>query len=220
MAEAGDGAVGGGDDRRAPNSNVADLLQKMNLTAEEGTVAKFSDDEEDMDAAVVEWELVGKVLSPSTLHINTIRGAMTRAWGNPYGMKLRSIGERGDNLFVVEFASKLDMDRVLAGTPWVVGKHAVIMKEYDEKMRPSEICFDQMDIPVRILNLPLGWMNEHRGTRAMKLLGDVRQMDIDEDGKASGAFLRARVSVVINKPIKRGVLLKMYKTGDPQWFDA
>jgi hypothetical protein len=77
-----------------------------------------------------------------------------------------------------------------------------------------------MDIPVRILNLPLGWMNEHRGTRAMKLLGDVRQMDIDEDGKASGAFLRARVSVVINKPIKRGVLLKMYKTGDPQWFDA
>jgi hypothetical protein len=58
-------------------------------------------------------------------------------------MKLRSIGERGDNLFVVEFASKLDMDRVLAGTPWVVGKHAVIMKEYDEKMRPSEIYFDK-----------------------------------------------------------------------------
>jgi hypothetical protein len=220
MAEAGDGAVGGGDDRRAPDPNVADLLQKMNMTAEEGNVVEFSDDEEDMDAAVVEWALVGKVLSPSTLHINTIRGAMTRAWGNPYGMKLRSIGERGDNLFVVEFSSKLDMDRVLAGTPWVVGKHAVIMKEYDERLRPSEIRFDQMDIWVSILNLPLGWMNEHRGTCAMKLLGDVRQMDVDEDGKASGALIRARVSVVINKPIKRGVLLKMSKTGDPEWFDA
>jgi hypothetical protein len=77
-----------------------------------------------------------------------------------------------------------------------------------------------MDISVRILNLPLGWMNEHRGSRAMRLLGDVRQMDVDEDGKASGAFLRTQVSIVINKPIKRGVLLKMSKNGDPEWFNA
>jgi hypothetical protein len=105
---------------------------------EEGNVATFSDEEEDMDGTFVEWALVGKVLPLSTLHINTIRGAMTRAWGNPYGMKLRWIGERSGNLFVVEFDSKMDMERVLAGTPWVVGKHVVILKEYDEKLRPSE----------------------------------------------------------------------------------
>jgi hypothetical protein len=31
-----------------------------------------------------------------------------------------------------------------------------------------------MDIWVRLLNLPLGWMDDHRGSRAMKLLGKCR----------------------------------------------
>lgn len=102
----------------------------------------------------------------------------------------------------------------------LVGKHAVILKECDEKLRPFEICFDCMDIWVRILNLPLGWMNQHRGVRAMRLLGEVKRMDVDGDGKASGAFLRACVAMEINKLINRGVLLKLTRYGEPEWFDA
>lgn len=63
-------------------------------------------------------------------------------------------------------------------------------------------------------------MNEHRGTRVMRLLGEVKAMDVDADGKASGAYLRARVSIELDKPIKRGVLLRLSKAGEPEWFDA
>ncbi|CAN6353966.1 unnamed protein product [Urochloa humidicola] len=223
--EIGGGSGEGGSDRTPreqsnPNPSVADLLQKLNLTAEEGDVADFSDDEDQGEDANVEWVLLGKAISPSTLHAATIRSAMTPAWGNPHGMKIRSIGEKGDNLFVVEFGSKVDMDRVLAGSPWITGKHAILLKEYDEKLKPSEIRFDCMEIWVRLLNLPLGWMNQHRGIRAMRLLGEVKKMDVDGDGKASGAFLRARIAIEINKPIKRGVLLRMTKDGEPEWFNA
>jgi hypothetical protein len=65
-----------------------------------------------------------------------------------------------------------------------------------------------MDIWIHILNLPLGWMNHHRGERAMGLVRAVKKMDVDRDGKASGAFLRARVAIEIAKPLRRGVLLK------------
>lgn len=109
---------------------------------------------------------------------------------------------------------------MLTGTPWIAGKHTVILKEYDEKLKPSEVRFDRMEIWARILNLPLGWMNQHRGIRAMGLLGEVKRMDVDADGKASGAFLRARIFIALDKPIKRGVLLRMAKNGDPEWFDA
>ncbi|CAO2195035.1 unnamed protein product [Urochloa humidicola] len=54
----------------------------------------------------------------------------------------------------------------------------------------------------------------------MGLLGEVQQMDVDGEGKASGAFLRARVSIEVNKPIKRGVLLRMSREGEPEWFNA
>lgn len=102
------------------NPSVADLMQKLHLTANEVEVADFSDDESIGDNTVIEWALVGKVLSPTVLHENTIQSAMRPAWGNPVGLKIRSI----DNLFITEFGCKVDMERALAGSPWMVGRYA------------------------------------------------------------------------------------------------
>jgi len=200
------------------DESVADMLENLHLTTEE-EVAAFSDEEEDNGGPTVEWALVGKVLSPSTVHSSAIQGVMKPAWGNPAGLKIRSIGMKGDNLFVAEFDFKQDMERALSGSPWVVGKHAVILRDYQEDLKPSEITFDRMDIWVRILDLPLGWMNQHRGERAMGLIGEVKKMDVDKDGKASGPFLRARVAIEVAKPMRRGVLLKTKRDGAPVWFD-
>jgi hypothetical protein len=52
----------------------------------------------------------------------------------------------------------------------------------------------------------------------MGLIGEVKKMDDDKAGKASGPFLRGRVSIEIAKPLRRGVLLKMKKDGEPEWF--
>lgn len=93
--------------------------------------------------------------------------AMKPAWGNPYGLKIRTIGEKENNLFVAEFKNQQDMEWALGSSPWMVGKHALILQPYDERLKPTEIRFDRMDIWVRILNLPLGWMNRHRGERAI-----------------------------------------------------
>lgn len=75
-----------------------------------------------------------------------------------------------------------------------------------------------MEMWVRILNLPFGWMNERRGVRAAGLIGEVVRMDVDGDGEASVAFLRARVLVEVDKPLRRGILLKPDKTSKPEWF--
>lgn len=56
---------------------------------------------EDDVAAVVKWAVIGKVLSPATLHITTIRNAMKPAWGNPFGLKFHSVGEKSENLILV-----------------------------------------------------------------------------------------------------------------------
>ena len=114
----------------------------MNLTEAEGEVAAFSDDEE--DSAVVQWAVVGKVLSPSTIHATTIKGAMKPAWGNPCGLKIRSIGEKSDNLFIAEFGDQFAMERALEGSPWLVGKHAVILRDYDDRLVPSEMSLTRL----------------------------------------------------------------------------
>ena len=93
-----------------PDTNVADLMQ--NLTTDEEFVVEFSDDEETEAAGGVTWALFGKVFSPA-VHPTTVLRAMKPAWGNPQGLKVRSIGEKEDNLFVAEFGVQHDMERAL-----------------------------------------------------------------------------------------------------------
>lgn len=151
----------------AQNPNVEDLMKKLNLTEEEEAVMHFCDDDDEEVLAPMEWALVGKVLLPVSVHVQLVRSAMKPAWGNPVGLKIRAIGEKNDNMFVAEFGSNRDLDRVLRGSPWMVGKYAVLLQEYDERLTVQEIVFDRMEIWVRILNLPLGWMNRTKGSRAM-----------------------------------------------------
>ena len=54
----------------------------------------------------------------------------------------------------------------------------------------------------------------------MSLIGHVVKMVVDVDGKVSGVFLRARVAIEIDTPLRRGVLLWMSKTEEPRWFHA
>jgi len=59
----------------------------------------------------------------------------------------------------------------------MVGRHSMILQKYDERLNASEIVFDRMELWARIINLPLGWMNQQRGIRAMGLAGNVIKMD-------------------------------------------
>jgi hypothetical protein len=102
------------------------MLKNLNLTEEEGEFASFSDDEDDVEGAAIEWAPVGKVISPSTLNKSTILGALKPAWGNPYGLKLRPIGEKTGNLFVAELGCKEDRDRILCACDNTPGKYRTI----------------------------------------------------------------------------------------------
>ncbi|XP_066311117.1 uncharacterized protein [Miscanthus floridulus] len=222
MASVGDGGKGGhsnsdGGDAGA-KENVTDLFLRLNLTGEEETILDFSDDKGETELPQVEWAVVGKVLSPSIVNVSTIHAAMKPTWGNPHGLKFRVIGAKENNMFMVEFGSKKEMERIMAGTPWMVDMHAVILQPYDERLSVSEIVFNWMEIWARILNVPLGWMIQQRGSRAMSLIGDVVKMDVDGDGKSSGAFLCARMAIDIEKPLRRGVLLRLSRSEEPRWF--
>nr|TKW11817.1 hypothetical protein SEVIR_6G257100v2 [Setaria viridis] len=89
-----------------------------------------SDGEDNGD---VQWAVIGNILSPSIMHISTIRSAMRPTWGNPFGLKFRSVGPN-------------DKKKALEGSPWMVGRHAVGMQEYDETLKPSDVSFDQMEM--------------------------------------------------------------------------
>jgi hypothetical protein len=40
--------------------------------------------------------------------------------GNPYNLKFWAIGEKSANMFVAELGNNMEMERVMAGTPWIL----------------------------------------------------------------------------------------------------
>jgi hypothetical protein len=141
--------------------------------------------DEGMEAIPVhsKWTLVGKVLSPTNLHISTISSALRPAWGNPRWLLLNP---GGDNVFIAEFATKGDMDRVLDGPPWVVGKNAVILNDFNVDQKPDEMTFNRLKLWVRILNLPFGYMHKRSGSviaSSIGVHGSVPVVDCDASGR-------------------------------------
>jgi len=143
---------------------VSDLFGKLNLIAKEKETLVL-EDAEDSDLAVVNHAVIGKVLGPDPLQLPTIMSAIRSAWGNPKGLVARMVG---DNLFIAEFDSVLDKNRVLDGSPWYIGRQsggrqAVILQEFNYDLRSSEVSFDELAIWVNILNLPFGLRDEKWG---------------------------------------------------------
>jgi hypothetical protein len=191
-------AAAGSDD------HVSEMMGRLRLTAAEAE-AVVLDDGGDEIPVHSKWALVGKVLSPTILHISTISSALRPAWGNPRGLLLN---QAGDNLFVAEFEKKADLDRVRNGPPWVVGTRAVLLEDFNVDLKPRDMIFDRLRLWVRILNLPFGYMQKKWGTviaSPIDIAGSVPVVDCDNTGRCWGSYMRVRVEVDVDKPLRRGV---------------
>ena len=195
---------------RTARARLAEAMGKLDLTEEEATPLVIGDVDE---GDPTKWSLAGKVLHRHTFHIQMISNALRPAWGNPKGLSSRSVGV---NIFVAEFTSKRDRDRVWDGSPWHISKHAVILSEFDDCMRPSELKFDRLQLWARVPNLPYNLRNETWGKLiAQQIDKDATSVQFDH----VGGYLRARVSIDVKKPLRRWILITSAKRGKTDLYD-
>jgi hypothetical protein len=111
---------------------------------------------------------------------------MQRAWGLHSLAQFKDIG---DNRFVVRFSMEGDWRHVMRDGPWQFDFSVVLLKDFDGSSRPSEIVFDELDIWVRVLDLPMDMMNRAYGELIGGWIGRYISVEVDEDGMAWGKDL-------------------------------
>jgi hypothetical protein len=80
--------------------------------------------------------------------------------------------------------------------------NVVILSEFEECMRPSELKFDKLSQWARVLNLPF---NLHEKKWWMPIAQKIDKQAKHVQFDYAGGFMRARVTVDISKPLMRFV---------------
>ena len=118
------------------------------------------------------------------------------------------------NMFVFKFASTKDKDKVLEGSPWSFEKKLLMLKQYDGNIRISDYYFGSASFWVRIYGLPLKLMNVETAKMLGRKIGTFIRADHDNARAEVGRFLRVRIEIDINKPLRRFITLKTKGTHD------
>lgn len=195
---------------RSARAQMEEAMSKLGITEEEATPLVIDDDVPD---AAPKWLIAEKVLFRNLFHIQTISNALRPAWGNPRGLIFRPLGE---NMFVAEFETQRDRDRVWEGSPWHISKHVVILEKFEDHMQPSELKFDKLSVWARVVNLPYNLRNDTWGLEIAKQIdNEASLVQIDP----VGGYLRARVTIDVKKSLRRWILIDSAKRKSRDWYD-
>jgi hypothetical protein len=80
----------------------------------------------------------------------------------------------------------------------------------------DELSFDKLQLWARVLNLPFNLRNPTWGKAIAKMIDkEATQVAFD----SVGGFLRARVTVDVTKPLRRGLLIELAARKSTDWYE-
>jgi hypothetical protein len=123
----------------------------------------------------------------------------------------------GENVFLMEFEHEWEKAQVLEWRPWVFDGNLFSIVDFVGVRQLASIEFEKVALWVRILNLPLTCMNSEIGAMIGSAIGQVGEVETDDDGVGWGKFLRVKIRVDLMKALMRGRRLKVH--GVSLWVD-
>ncbi|XP_042958054.1 uncharacterized protein LOC122293569 [Carya illinoinensis] len=181
--------------------DLEDRWDKLQLTEEENAVIDLNAVHLGRVKAEGDKSLVGKLISDRKVNKEVIRSTMNKVWRLAGSFTFHDILP---NLFVVTFDNQKDRQRVLDGKPWLFDNQLLLLKPFDGFTPPQQMNFDYEAFWVHLSNLSLACMNLEVGTQIGKTIGNVKEVDVREDGIGWGRYLRVKIELDLRKSIARG----------------
>ena len=106
----------------------------------------------------------------------------------------------GEELFLAEFEDERDKRRIMDMRPWHYEKQLVLLKEFDGEKDLKDMVLKWSPFWLQIYNLPLKSRTRDTGKAIGASLGQVLDVDMEDNGVQWGRCLRVRVEIdVIRK---------------------
>ena len=149
--------------------------------------------------------LVGKVLLSKSVNKEGLKSALQQAWRTLKEVKIESLGS---NIFMFKFAAEADKRRVTMGGPWHFDRALIVLTEPKGIGEISKQSFDYVSFWVQICNVPIACMEKDFLYELGGKIGEVEEVEANENGDCIGELARIRITINITQPLKKVLFLK------------
>ncbi|KAK0583918.1 hypothetical protein LWI29_005055 [Acer saccharum] len=154
--------------------------------------------------------LVGKVLSNKLINKEALINVLSNLWRANEGVEIEDLE---GNLFACHFKSLEDKKYIQSGGPWTFDRAIIALEEPSGTGEVASMKFNRVEFWVRIHNLPLLCLTEDIGTFLGSMIGEVMDVDLLAAKNIGEKFVRVRVVVDIDEPLKRSLRVDLLGNG-------
>lgn len=196
---------------RSPMEEMEESFANIRIEEEDEGGLEYGDANEDLSEIDVRWCLVGKFLTDSSIDFQAMQHKMASLWRPGRGMYVKEL-ER--NRYIFQFYHELDITRVMEGSPWTFGRFQLVFERLKEGDNPREMVINKLDIWVQLHGMSAGFMSQRVVTDIGNYIGEFVESDANNFTGAWREYLRVRVTLALDKPLKRRMKLKK---NDSNW---
>ena len=159
--------------------------------------------------------LFGRLLSDRHQNLRAVKNTLKAAW--KMGSDLRIV-EVGNNILQFKFGSKYQLEWVERSGPWNFDNNLLLLCRWRKGLISKNITFSHSPFWVQIWGLPFENMTEDIGRDIGSKIGRVLEVDKRAIQTNQAKFLRIRIEMQIDKPLRKGGYVKNDE-GGRFWVD-
>ncbi|XP_060958534.1 uncharacterized protein LOC133030196 [Cannabis sativa] len=132
-----------------------------------------------------------------------------------------SVTEHADGLFLVTFGCEGDKGRILEGQPWHFAQSVTIFAAPESSFPITPDTLHYVPFWVQVYGIPFMCKSFDLARFIASEVGDLIEVDKDTVKEGTGPYLRLRILLDVNLPIRRGMNIRFIRMGREivKWID-
>ncbi|TXG71339.1 hypothetical protein EZV62_006274 [Acer yangbiense] len=189
---------------------IASLCEALSLKEKEGPLKPLQIDLKDDGEKQLALRLVGKVLSSKMINRAAFIAIMPKIWRTMAEVEIEVID---GNMFSFTFKNEHDRFQVLQGGRWSFNKSILVLSAPRGMGVVHEMSFSEVTFWVQIHNVPLLCMTKDIGVFLGSMIEKVQEIDSGPSGDCVGKYIRVRVVINVNQPLRRLLRVDVLRDG-------
>nr|XP_023888271.1 uncharacterized protein LOC112000387 [Quercus suber]POE66435.1 uncharacterized protein CFP56_29282 [Quercus suber] len=183
-------------------SEVLERIQNMTLTTDEDEGMPIRPVKREKVLEEFSLSLIGKFRTMKAINIRAAKNLLQSMWKLGDDLKIIEVGE---GLLQFKFVMESQLMWVWNNGPSCFDNHLLALQRWEKGMLVRNVKFTKQPFWIQVWGLPFDLINEEAGNDIGRSIGELVEVDCKAFTLEQSRFLRIRVEVPLNKPLRRGV---------------